>query len=356
MRFEITATDPHSQARTGKLYTAHGVLQTPVFIPSASLATVKGCTPEEVAQAGIQIIACNAYHLWLRPGVEVIERAGGVHRFMGWKRPLLSDSGGFQVFSLANSREISEEGVRFRSYLDGSWRMLTPEKCMEIQNALGADIAMILDECCPYPCDQEYAGRSIQMTLEWARRCKAAHANPHQNLFGIVQGSVYQDLRRQSAEETVQVGLAGYAVGGLSVGEPRDQMLEILQTVLPLLPPDRPRYVMGVGSPEDIGACVRLGVDIFDCVLPTKNARHGSLFVPGGMLKIKNAGFRDDLRPIEEGCDCPACRGYSRAYLRHLWMAKETLGARLLTLHNLRFYARFMSELRAAIAGTGEGV
>jgi len=355
MRFEITATDPHSRARAGKLYTAHGVLETPVFIPSASLATVRGCAPQEVAQAGVQIIACNAYHLWLRPGVEVIAKAGGVHRFMGWKRPMLSDSGGFQVLSLAAAREVSEEGVRFRSHLDGSQRTLTPETCMAIQNALGADIAMILDECCPYPCDHEYTARSLGLTLDWARRCKAAHTNPHQHLFGIVQGGVHLDLRRHSAEETVRIGFAGYAIGGLSVGEPREQMLEVLEAVLPLLPADRPRYVMGVGTPDDIAACARLGVDVFDCVLPTRNARHGSLFTQQGVVKIKHAGLREDLGPIEAGCDCPACQGYSRAYLRHLWLAKETLATRLLTLHNLRYYERSMSDLRAAIAGEEGG-
>ena len=350
MRFEIDAHDPHSHARDGRLYTAHGILRTPVFIGSATHATIKGLAPEEVARAGIQMVAVNGYHLWLRPGMEVIEAAGGVHKFMGWKRPLLSDSGGFQVFSLAKQREITPDGVRFQSHIDGSRRFMTPELSIKVQNQLGTDIAMIFDECVAYPSEHEYVEKSVDLTLAWAKRSKAAHDNPHQHLFGIIQGGTYADLRRKSAEGTVEIGFPGYAMGGLSVGEPRDEMLRVIQEVVPIIPADRPRYVMGVGTPADLLACIRCGIDIFDCVMPNKNARHGSVFVTGGELKIKNARFKDDQRPLDEECDCDACSKYTRAYLRHLWLAKEPFGARLLTLHNLRHYARFMEQCRAAVA------
>jgi len=350
MRFEIDAHDPNSAGRCGRLYTAHGVLRTPVFIASATHATVKGLSPEEVAHTGLQILAVNGYHLWLRPGLEPIRGAGGVHKFMHWKRPLLSDSGGFQVFSLAQSRTITEEGVRFQSHIDGSPRFMTPELSIQVQNELGTDIAMTFDECIAYPSAREYVAESVELTLKWAKRTKAAHRNPHQHLFGIIQGGTFTDLRRRSAEETVRIGFPGYALGGLSVGEPQEEMLRVIAETVPLLPEDRPRYVMGVGTPEDILACVRLGIDIVDCVIPNKNARHGSIFVPGGELKIKNARFRDDLRPLDDTCDCEACQKYTRAYLRHLWMAKEPFGARLLTLHNLHYYARFMERLRQAVA------
>jgi queuine tRNA-ribosyltransferase len=355
MRFEIDATDHNSHARAGRLYTAHGVLRTPVFIASATHATVKGLSPEEVAHAGLQILAVNGYHLWLRPGLEPIREAGGVHKFMRWKRPLLSDSGGFQVFSLAQSRTISEDGVRFQSHIDGSPRFMTPELSIQVQSDLGTDIAMIFDECVAYGAAREYIVESVELTLKWARRSKAAHRNPHQHLFGIIQGGTFADLRRRSAEATVKIGFSGYALGGLSVGEPQEEMLRVISETLPCLPEDRPRYVMGVGTPEDILACVRLGVDIFDCVLPNKNARHGSIFTSTGELKIKNARFHDDLQPLDEACDCDACRSYSRAYLRHLWIAKEPFGSRLLTLHNLRHYALFMEGLRRAIAGGALG-
>lgn len=350
MRFEIDAHDPYSHARTGRLYTAHGVLRTPVFIASATHATIKGLAPEQVARAGIQIVAVNGYHLWLRPGMDVIREAGGVHKFMRWKRPLLSDSGGFQVFSLARQRTIGKEGVRFQSHIDGSPRFMTPEISIEVQNTLGTDIAMIFDECVAYPSPREYVEESVDLTLDWARRSKAAHNRPHQNLFGIIEGGTYADLRRKSAEGTAEIGFPGYAMGGLSVGEPRDEMLRVIQEVVPLLPEDRPRYVMGVGTPADMLACIRCGIDIFDCVMPNKNARHGSVFVLGGELKIKNARFTLDQRPLDETCDCEACEGYTRAYLRHLWIAKEPFGSRLLTLHNLRHYAAFMERSRQAIA------
>jgi len=350
MRFQIDAHDPHSLARAGRLYTAHGVLRTPVFIASATHATIKGLAPEEVAHAGIQIVAVNGYHLWLRPGIELIQKAGGVHKFMRWKRPILSDSGGFQVFSLARSRTITRKGVRFQSHIDGSPRFMTPDVSIEAQSALGTDIAMIFDECVAYPSPREYVEESVEVTLDWARRSKAAHSNPHQHLFGIIQGGTFEDLRRRSAEETVKIEFPGYALGGLSVGEPRDDMLRVIQATLPYLPEDRPRYVMGVGTPTDILACVRLGIDVFDCVLPNKNARHGSLFTSHGMVKIKNARFKEDERPLDRHCDCEACTKYTRAYLRHLWMAEEPFGSRLLTLHNLRHYAAFMERVREGIA------
>jgi queuine tRNA-ribosyltransferase len=350
MRFEIDAHDPHSLARAGRLYTAHGVLRTPVFIASATHATIKGLSPEEVAHTGLQIVAVNGYHLWLRPGVEIIREAGGVHRFMRWKRPILSDSGGFQVFSLAQSRTISRKGVHFRSHLDGSARFMSPETSIQAQNALDTDIAMIFDECVAYPAPREYVEGSVELTLEWARRSKAAHSNPRQHLFGIIQGGTFEDLRARSAAETVKIGFPGYALGGLSVGEPRDEMLRVIQATLPYLPEDRPRYVMGVGTPADMLACMRLGIDIFDCVLPNKNARHGSLFTSGGVLKIKNARFKLDQQPLDAECECPACKQYTRAYLRHLWMAEEPFGARLLTLHNLQHYATFMQRAREATA------
>ncbi len=352
MKFEIIAGDKATGLRAGKLYTAHGVLHTPVFIPSASLALVKHCNPEEVAQAQVQIIACNAYHLYLRPGEQVIAHAGGLHRFMGWKRPILTDSGGFQLFSLAQSREISEEGVRFKSHLDGSTHLLTPERSIEIQNALGSDIAMAFDECTPYPCDREYAERSLELTLRWARRSKAAHRErAHQALFGIIQGSVYPDLRIRSLEGTLEIGFDGYALGGLSVGESKEEMYAVLDAVVKRLPEDRPRYLMGVGLPEDLENCAEYGLDLFDCVIPTKNARHGTIFTSEGLLKIKNARYADDHGPLDPNCDCVACRKYTRAYLRYLFVAGESLGLRLLTLHNLRHYERVMEGLRDRARG-----
>jgi queuine tRNA-ribosyltransferase len=356
MKFEVSAHDPASGVRTGKLTTAHGILQTPAFIPSASLATVKACSSEDVAGTGVQIIDCNAYHLHLRPGEDTVARAGGLHRFMNWKRPILTDSGGYQVFSLAQRREISEEGVRFRSHLDGSEHTLTPESSMAIQAALGSDIAMTFDECTSYPCPREYAEQSLELTLRWARRCKQAHEHVHQSLFGIIQGSVYPDLRLRSLEGTLEIGFDGYALGGLSVGESKEETLAVLEAVVKQLPEDRPRYVMGVGLPEDIEACARFGLDLFDCVVPTKNARHGMLFTSEGLLRIKQAQFRDDASPLDPDCDCHACQKYTRAYLRYLFLAGESLAYRLLTIHNLRHYERLMERLReAAVRGSGRG-
>ena len=349
MKFEITALDDNTGARAGKLYTAHGVLKTPVFIPSASLGVVRACGPEEVAATGIQIVAANAYHLFLRPGHGVIQALGGLHKFMNWRRAILTDSGGFQVFSLGPQRTISEEGVTFRSHLDGRQRQLSPESSVAIQNALGSDIAMAFDECCPYPCDKDYAARSMELTLRWMARSKRAHDSAHQALFGIVQGSVYPDLRKASAEGTVQIGFDGYALGGLSVGEPKEETLAVLAETVPLLPAHRPRYVMGVGQPQDILDCLRYGIDVFDCVVPTRNARHGHLYTAQGVVRIRNAQYKDDPQPLDEGCDCYTCGHYSRAYLRYLFLAEEPLGLRLNTIHNLRFYARLMERIREAI-------
>ncbi len=350
MRFETIATDETTDARTGKLYTAHGVLKTPAFIVSASHATVRACLPEEVAATGVQIVAANAYHLLLRPGHRTIAALGGIHRFMNWRRPILTDSGGFQVFSLGAQRTISERSVIFRSHIDGRQYELTPELSVEIQNALGSDIAMAFDECCPYPCDRDYAERSMELTLRWAARSKAAHRNSHQALFGIVQGSVLHDLRERSAEGTVEIGFDGYALGGLSVGEPRDELHSVLAHTVPLLPQRQPRYVMGVGLPGDILDSLPYGIDLFDCVVPTKNARHGSLFTSTGTVRIKNARYKDDAGPIDAHCDCDTCNRYSRAYLRYLFTTREALALRLATIHNLRHYVRLMERARAAIA------
>ncbi|MFO7274246.1 MAG: tRNA guanosine(34) transglycosylase Tgt [Bacillota bacterium] len=351
IRWELVRRDPASAARLGRLHTPHGVIDTPVFMPVGTQATVKTLNPEEVWDLGARIILSNTYHLYLRPGHELVREAGGLHRFMNWKGAVLTDSGGFQVFSLADLRKITEEGVQFRSHIDGSTHFLTPEKAIEIENALGADIIMAFDECTPWPCDYEYAKRSIERTARWAARCKKAHARPEsQALFGIVQGSTFADLRRQSAEQLVELDFPGYGIGGLSVGEPKELMHEMLEVQVPLLPEDRPRYLMGVGSPEDLVEGVWRGVDMFDCVLPTRIARHGTVFLPEGRMTVRNAEFARDFQPIQEGCDCYACRNFSRAYIRHLLKADEMLGLRLCSIHNLRFLVRLMEEIRAALA------
>lgn len=351
VRWELLKQDPASAARLGRLHTPHGVIETPVFMPVGTQATVKTLNPEEVWDLGARIILSNTYHLYLRPGHDLVQEAGGLHRFMNWKGAVLTDSGGFQVFSLADLRKITEEGVQFRSHIDGSTHFLTPEKATEIQNALGADIIMAFDECTPWPCDHDYARRSLERTTRWAARCKAAHARPEaQALFGIVQGSTFADLRRQAAEEIVELDFPGYGIGGLSVGEPKELMHEMLEVQVPLLPADSPRYLMGVGSPEDLVESVWRGVDMFDCVLPTRIARHGTVFLPDGKMTVRNAEFARDFLPIQEGCDCYACRNYSRAYIRHLMKADEMLGLRLCSIHNLRFLVRTMEEIRAALA------
>jgi len=348
---DLLKTAPDSAARLGRLHTPHGTIETPVFMPVGTQATVKTLDPDEVRALGAQIILGNTYHLYLRPGHDLVAEAGGLHRFMNWKGSILTDSGGFQVFSLSELRKITERGVKFRSHIDGSEHFLSPEKAIEIENALGADIIMAFDECTPYPCEHAYAKQSLERTSRWALRCKEAHRRPQdQALFGIIQGSTFADLRRQSAEEIVALDLPGYAIGGLSVGEPKDIMAQMLEVTVPLIPKDRPRYLMGVGSPEDLVEGVWRGVDMFDCVLPTRIARHGTVFVPEGKLTVRNAQFARDFRPLQEGCDCYTCRNFTRAYIRHLLKAEEILALRLCSIHNLRFLVRLMEEIRAALA------
>ncbi len=320
-------------------------------MPCASRAAVRACPPDKVAAVGVQIVVANAYHLHLRPGEDVVAECGGLHEFMRWDAPILTDSGGFQVFSLAETNDISEEGVRFNSPVDGSTIMLTPELSVEIQMALGSDIAMPLDECCPCPAGREYVERSLERTLRWAERSVEAHDCPEQQLFGIVQGGLYPDLRERSARETAAMGFPGFGIGGLSVGEKRDDMLESLRAAQGALPDDRPVHLMGVGTPMDIVDSAELGVDLFDCVLPTRNARHGSVMTWEGPIRIPGADYETDRRPLSRECDCPACEGgYSRAFLRHLFRTKEALGWQLLSLHNIRFYTQLLERVRAAIA------
>jgi queuine tRNA-ribosyltransferase len=350
VRLELIKQDTASAARRGRLHTPHGTVETPVFMPVGTQATVKTLSPEEVKDLGAQIILSNTYHLYLRPGHDLVAEAGGLHRFMNWPGAILTDSGGFQVFSLSDLRKITEEGVKFRSHIDGSEHFLSPEKAMEIQNALGADIIMAFDECTPWPCEWKYAKDSLERTTRWARRCKEAHRRPEsQALFGIIQGSTFADLRRMSAEQIVSLDFPGYAVGGLSVGEPKELMHEMLEVTVPLMPVDKPRYLMGVGSPEDLIEGVWRGIDMFDCVLPTRIARHGTVFVPEGKLTVRNAEFARDFRPIQEDCDCYTCRNYTRAYIRHLLKAEEMLGLRLCSIHNLRFLVRLMEQVRKAL-------
>lgn len=350
MHFEVLKKDNNSRARLGRCHTAHGVFHTPAFIPVGTQATVKAMTPEELRDLGAEIILSNTYHLYLRPGHERIRRLGGLHRFMHWEHPLLTDSGGFQVFSLNSLMKVSEEGVEFQSHLDGSRHFITPEKAIAIQEALGADIIMCLDECTPYPASHEEAECSLQRTLKWSRRCRESHQASHQALFGIVQGGMYSDLRRKGVEVLVGIGFDGYALGGLSVGENKESMARVIGETAPLLPENLPRYVMGLGMPGDMIEAVREGVDMFDCVLPTRNARNGMLFTRSGKMAIKNAKYAEDPSPIEPGCPCYTCRNYSRAYLRHLYFAEEILAFRLNTIHNLHFYLTFMREMRQAIA------
>ncbi|TCS73421.1 tRNA-guanine transglycosylase [Sulfuritortus calidifontis] len=347
MQFELLGRD--GQARRGRLTTAHGVIETPVFMPVGTYGVVKSLTPDEVRALGAQIVLGNTFHLWLRPGLEVIAAHGGLHGFMRWDGPILTDSGGFQVYSLTHLRKISEEGVRFASPLNGDRLLLTPEKSMEIQRVLNSDIVMIFDECTPYPADHRTAKTSMELSLRWAERSKTAHAGNPNALFGIVQGGMYEDLRDASLEQLSRIGFDGYAIGGLSVGEPKADMERILAHVAPRLPEDRPRYLMGVGTPEDLVHAVSRGIDMFDCVMPTRNARHGVLFTRTGELRIKNAKYRSDLSPIDEACDCYTCRHFSRAYLHHLFRTGETLSGRLNSIHNLNYYQTLMRELREAI-------
>jgi queuine tRNA-ribosyltransferase len=336
--FEFIKKDAKSNARLGKISTPHGVIHTPAFMPVGTQGTVKSLLPETVRELGAEIILSNTYHLYLRPGHQLIKKLGGLHRFMNWNGPILTDSGGFQVYSLGALRKISEEGVTFQSHIDGSRHFISPEISIEIQEALGSDIVMCFDECTPYPADFEYAQKSLDLTLRWAERSKKAKKENGQALFGIVQGSVYPELRKKAIQEIVNIGFDGYALGGLSVGEPIETMLELVAEHAPLLPENAPRYVMGVGTPGDILACVERGIDMFDCVIPTRCARNGLLFTKFGKIVIKNAIFREDENPIDPQCDCYTCRNYSRAYLRHLFMAKEILALVLNTIHNVRHY------------------
>ena len=351
-RFEILAKDPFSRARVGMVETNHGSFSTPVFLPVGTQGTVKSLTPEELTEVGAQVILANTYHLYLRPGHEVIRKLGGLHTFIHWNRPLLTDSGGYQIFSLRALRKISEEGVTFQSHLDGSLHTLTPEKVMDIQRLLGSDIAMVLDECIPYPSPYGYAKGSIGLTTRWAKRCLEGRRQNDPALFAIVQGGIYRDLREESAKNLVSLNFDGYAIGGLSVGEPKEAMKDVLESTAPLLPEQAPRYLMGVGTPQDILEAVRLGIDMFDCVLPTRNARNGILFTSSGKLSIKQAQHAEDGRPVDDQCGCYTCRHYSRAYLRHLYLAKEILSSRLNTIHNLYYYMEFVAKIRKVI---GEG-
>ncbi len=350
VRYELIKTCKQTGARLGRLHTPHGVIETPIFMPVGTQATVKAMTPEELKDIGSQIILSNTYHLYMRPGHDLIERAGGLHKFMNWDKPILTDSGGFQVFSLGPLRKIKEEGVEFRSHLDGSKHFLSPEKATEIQNALGSDIIMAFDECAPYPADRQYVKNSLERTTRWLERCKAAHKYPErQALFGIVQGGMYKDLREQSAREITAIDLPGYAIGGLSVGEPKEMMYEVLDYTVPLLPEDKPRYLMGVGSPDDLLEGVLRGIDMFDCVLPTRIARNGTAMTSQGKVVVRNASYAEDFSSLDPECDCYTCRNYTKAYLRHLIKCNEILGARLLTIHNLHFLLKMMENVREAI-------
>lgn len=341
--------DQRSMARLGRLNTPHGFVDTPVFMPVGTQATVKAMAPYELEDMGARILLANTYHLYLRPGARLVAQAGGLHGFMAWQGPILTDSGGFQVFSLGDLRKISEQGVEFRSHIDGSKHMFTPESVMEIEQLLGADIAMAFDECIPYPATYDYAKAATDRTSRWAKRCKTAHHREDQSLFGIVQGGMYKDLRTKSALELVDMDFPGYGIGGLSVGEEKPLMYEILEHTTPLLPENKPRYLMGVGSPDCLVEGVLRGVDMFDCVLPTRIARNGTVFTSQGKLVIRNAKYKDDLNPLDPQCDCYACRTFSRAYIRHLFIAGEILGARLATIHNLHFLITLMARLRRAI-------
>ena len=348
--YELIKTCKQSGARLGVLHSPHGDIETPIFMPVGTQATVKSMTPEELKEIGSQIILSNTYHLYLRPGHELVKKAGGLHEFMHWDKPILTDSGGFQVFSLGPLRKISEEGVEFRSHLDGSKHFLTPEKAMEIQNALGSDIMMAFDECAPYPASREYVKNSLERTTRWLERCKEAHKNPEkQALFGIIQGGMYKDLREQSAKEITAIDLPGYAIGGLSVGEPKPMMYDILEHTTPFMPVDKPRYLMGVGSPDDLIEGVIRGVDMFDCVLPTRIARNGTAMTSQGKVVVRNATYAEDFTPLDPECDCYTCRNYTKAYIRHLIKTNEMLGARLITTHNLHFLLKLMENIRQAI-------
>jgi queuine tRNA-ribosyltransferase len=347
--FNLLKEDSATDARVGKIRTDHGEINTPAFIPVGTQATIKALTPEDLIGLGAEIILCNTYHLLLRPGHELIKNLGGLHRFMDWKHPLLTDSGGFQVYSISANQKVSEDGIAFKSHLDGSRHLLTPEFCMEIQEALGAEVVMCLDECVPYPSSYEYVHDSLTRTTRWAKRCQESKKREDQTLFGIVQGGMFKDLREQSARELDNLNFDGYAIGGLSVGESTSLMREMVEHTAALLPREKPRYLMGVGTPEDIVESVKRGVDMFDCVLPTRNARNGMLFTSFGKIVIRNARHRSEDIPIDPHCTCYTCTHYSRAYLHHLFSAKEILSSRLNTIHNLFYYLSLIKEMRTAI-------
>ena len=347
MKFELQATD--GAARTGVLKFPQIEVETPVFMPVGTAATVKAMTPEMLQSAGVKIILANTFHLMLRPGAELINKQGGLHQFMAWPNAILTDSGGFQVYSLARLSEVSEQGVSFRSPVDGEAVFLDAERAIEIQHKLNADIIMCFDECTPYPADHESAGKSMELSMRWAQRCKTQHGTHPAALFGIVQGGIYDDLRRQSAQKLIEIGFDGYAIGGLAVGESAIERLQVLDTLYSILPDDKPRYLMGVGKPDDLLAGVLRGVDMFDCVIPTRNARTGFLYTRNGLLRIRQARYRDDLRPIDSECDCYTCKHFTRAYLRHLDQNKEILASILNTIHNLYYFQQLMGNIRRAI-------
>lgn len=348
--FTLIKTDGVSSARLGRFVTRHGEVNTPVFMPVGTQATVKTLSPDDLYDLGAEIILANTYHLFLRPGHDLISEMGGLHGFMSWNRPILTDSGGFQVFSLAELRKITEDGVRFQSHLDGGARhFITPEDAVAIQEALGADIIMAFDECTPYPATRDYAAQSLERTLRWARRCAAAKRNSDQALFGIIQGGMYPDLRHRAAEELVEIGFDGYAIGGLSVGETKSMMYEMIDASVPDMPKNRPRYLMGVGAPQDLLEAVDRGIDMFDCVMPTRNARNGTFFTSFGKVVIRNSRYERDPNPIDPECGCYTCRNFTRAYLRHLFNAGEVLGLRLGTIHNLAFYLGLIRDIRESI-------
>ena len=348
--YQLLHRSSECPARCGRVTTLHGVFDTPVFMPVGTLGTVKAVTPENLLDLGAQIILGNTYHLFIRPGHELIRKFGGLHRFMHWDRPILTDSGGFQIFSLQELAQITEKGAAFRSHLDGSKLFLSPEKAVHVQEALGSDIMMVLDTCIPYPATLDEAARATELTARWARRCRAAQSDTGQLLFGILQGGMYPELRKQAAAELIDIGFDGYAMGGLSVGEPKELMHEMLDASVPLLPDSHAKYLMGVGTPEDLVEGVYRGVDMFDCVMPTRNARNGMLFTSRGRVVIKNCSNREDQRPVDEQCNCYTCRNYSRAYLRHLFQSREILAYQLNSIHNLHYYCSLMANMRRAIA------
>jgi queuine tRNA-ribosyltransferase len=347
--FKLIKKDRNTQARLGKITTAHGEVDTPNFIPVGTAGAVKTLTPDEVRSAGTQIVLSNAYHLFIRPGAEIIKQAGGLHSFMNWNGPILTDSGGFQVFSLAQLCKIKDDGVEFQSHIDGSSFFFTPESIVEFQQILGSDIMMVLDECVPYPAQHDYVKRSVKLTTDWAKRSRLVPTDGCQQLFGIVQGGMYLDLRKEAAEQLVEIGFDGYALGGLSVGEPRELMYEIVEFTIPMLPREKLRYLMGVGTVIDIFESIERGVDIFDCVVPTRNGRNGVAFTATGKMQIRNARYKNENVPIDEECACSCCKGYTRSYIHHLFKVNEILGLRLLSLHNITFYAKLMQNIRQAI-------